>query len=79
MLSLKKNNSFLPPFTPQFFIQKFISILHVKWTGMNKGGSRSKIRIFEWTYFLNDYQSLIVGTNIYDMLIFNLTHSLITL
>ena len=29
MLSLQKND--------QFFIQKFISILHVKWTGMNKG------------------------------------------
>ena len=29
MLSLQKNN--------QFFIQKSISILHVKWTGMNKG------------------------------------------
>ena len=29
MLSLQKNN--------QFFIQKFISIIHVKWTGMKKG------------------------------------------
>ena len=29
MLSLQKNN--------QLFIQKFISILDVKWTGMNKG------------------------------------------
>ena len=29
MLSLQKNN--------KFFIQKFISILHVKWIGKNKG------------------------------------------
>ena len=30
-------------FTHQFFIQKFISILHVKWTGMNMGKAGWKL------------------------------------
>ena len=57
--------------------------LHVKWTGMNKGGADQKFLIkikkfwvnvlFEWT------QSLFAATMIYDMLIFNLTHSFISL
>ena len=64
-------------FTPQFFIQKFISILHVKWTGMNKGEQVENLKfwvniLFEWP------QSLFAATKIY-ILIFNLTHSFISL
>ena len=44
MLSLQKNN-FFSLFTPQFFIQKFISILHVKWTAMNMGKSGWKLEV----------------------------------
>ena len=69
MLSLQKNN--------QFFIQKFTSILHVKWTGMNKGEQVENLKfwvniLFEWP------QSLFAATKIY-ILIFNLTHYLISL
>ena len=64
-------------FTPQFFIQKLISILHVKWTGMNKGEQVENLKfwvniLFEWP------QSLFAATKIY-ILIFNLTHYLISL
>ena len=64
-------------FTPQFFIQKFISILHVKRTGMNKGEQVENLKfwvniLFEWP------QSLFAATKIY-ILIFNLTHYLISL
>ena len=56
MLSLQKNN--------QFFIQKFTSILHVKWTGMNKGEQVENLKfwvniLFEWP------QSLFAATKIY--------------
>ena len=39
-----KKKKFFSLFTPQFFIQKFIRILHVKWIWMNMGESRLKIR-----------------------------------
>ena len=38
MLSLQKNN--------QFFIQKFISILHVKWTAMNNGEHVESLKVW---------------------------------
>ena len=59
MLSLqkkkkKKKKSFLSFHSSSIFhLKRLISILHVKWTGMNER-SRSKIWRFEWTYFLND-------------------------
>ena len=45
MLSLQKNDP--------FFIKKFISILHVEWTGMNKGEQVENLKfwvniLFEW-------------------------------
>ena len=41
-------------FTPQFFIQKFISILHVKWTGMNMGKAGWKLEdLREHTFWMN--------------------------
>ena len=68
-------------FTPQFFIQKFIRILHVKWTGTNKGVENLKgvkNLNFEWTYFFNEPKVFFAASKIY-ILIFNLTHSLISL
>ena len=44
MLSLQKNN-FFSLFTPECFIQKFISILHVKWTAMNMGKAGWKLEV----------------------------------
>ena len=69
MLCLQKNN--------QFFIKKFISILHVKWTEMNKGEQVKNLKfwmniLFEWP------QNIFAATKIY-ILIFNLTHSFIRL
>ena len=65
----KKNN--------QFFIQKFLSILHVKWTGMNMEEQVENLRfwvniLFEWPI------SHFAAAKIY-LLIFNLTHSFISL
>ena len=37
MLSLQKNNSFVSFHCSFFHSKKFLSILRVKWTGMNKG------------------------------------------
>ena len=73
----KKNNSFLSFHSSIFHSKKFISILHVKWTGMNKGEQVENLKfwvniLFEWP------QSLFAATKIY-ILIFNLTHSLISL
>ena len=47
----------------------------VKWTEMNKRERRSKIRRFAWTWG----EILFAATKIYDKLIFNLAHSLISL
>ena len=64
-------------FTPQFFIQKFISILHVKWTGMNMWKAGWKLEVLsEHTFWMT--QSLFAATKI-NILIFNLTHYLISL
>ena len=74
----KKNNSFLSFHSSIFHSKKFISILHVQWTGMNKGEQVENLTfwvnslLFEWP------QSLFAATKIY-ILIFNLTHSLISL
>ena len=73
----KKNNSFLSFHSSIFHSKKFISILHVKWTGMNKGEQVENLKfwvniLFEWP------QSLFAATKIY-ILIFNLTHYLISL
>ena len=69
MLSLQKNN--------HFFIQKFISILQVKWTGINKGEQVENLKF--WVNILYEWpQSLFAATKIY-ILIFNLTHSFISL
>ena len=64
-------------FTSQFFIQKFICILNVKSTGMNKGEQVKNLKL--WVNILFQWpQSLFAATKIYT-LIFNLTHSLISL
>ena len=73
----KKINSFLSFHSWIFHSRKFISILHVKWTGMNKGEQVKNLKfwvniLFEWP------QSLFAATKIY-ILIFNLTHYLISL
>ena len=73
----KKNNSFLSFHSSIFHSKTFISILYVKWTGMNKGEQVENLKfwvniLFEWP------QSLFAATKIY-ILIFNLTHYLISL
>ena len=73
----KKKNSFLSFHFSIFHSKKFISILHVKWTGMNKGEQVKNLKfwvniLFEWS------KSIFAATKIY-ILIFNLTHSLISL
>ena len=77
MLILQKNNYFLSFHSSIFHSKKFISILHVKWTGMNKGEQVENLKfwvniLFEWP------QSLFAATKIY-ILLFNLRHSLISL
>ena len=72
-----KKNSFLSFHFSIFHSRKFITILHVKWAGINKGEQVKNLKfwvniLFEWP------QSLFVATKIY-ILIFNLTHSLISL
>ena len=78
MLSLQKNSSFRSFHSSIFHSKKFISIVHVKWTGRNKG-EQVEIEVlskhsllFEWP------QSLFAATKIY-ILIFIVTHSLISL
>ena len=73
----KKNNSFLSFHSSIFHSEKFISILLVKWTRMNKGEQVENFKVwlnilFEWP------QSLLAATKIY-IFFFNLTHSLISL
>ena len=74
----KKNNSFLSFHSSIFHSKKFISILHVQWTGMNKGEQVENLTfwvnslLFEWP------QSLFAATKIY-ILIFNLSDSFISL
>ena len=68
---------FFSLFTPQFFIPKFIRILDVKWTEMNKEKQVKNLKfwvniLFEWP------QSPFAATKIY-ISIFNLTHSLTSL
>ena len=75
--SQKKNNSFLSFHSSIYHSKKFISTLHVKWTGMNKGEQVENLKfwvniLFEWP------QTLFAATKIY-ILIFNVTHSLISL
>ena len=73
-----KKNNYLLSFDCSIFHSKiFISILHVKWTVMNKGEQVENLKfwaniLFEWL------QSLLAATKIYN-LILNLTHSLISL
>ena len=75
MLSFKKNH-FLS-FHSSILHSKFISILHVKWTEINKGEQVKKLKF--WVNILFESpQSLLAATKIY-ILIFNLTHSLISL
>ena len=64
-------------FTPQFFIQKFISILHVKWTGMNKGEQVENLKFWANVLFESP-QIIFASTKIY-ILIFSLTYSLLSL
>ena len=45
MLSLQKKKIIFSLFTPKFFIQKFISILHVKMNRDEKGGAGSKFEV----------------------------------
>ena len=70
MLSLQKK-IFFSLFTPKCFIQKFISILHVKWTEMNMGKAG-------WKFEVLSEHSFSAATKIY-ILFFNLTHYLISL
>ena len=81
MLSLqkkrKRKNPLLSFHSSIFYSKKFICILHVKWTGMNKGEQVENLKfwvniLFEWP------QSLFAATKIY-LLIFNSTNSLISL
>ena len=61
----------------QFFIQKSISILHVKLTGMSKGEQVENLSF--WVNILFSWpQCLFAATKIY-ILIFSLTHSFISL
>ena len=77
MLSLQKNNYFLSFHSSIFHSKKFISILHVKWTGMNKTEQVKNLNV--WVNILFEWlQSLFAATKIY-ILIFNLTYSLISL
>ena len=69
----KKNCSFLSLHSSIFRSKKVISILHVKWTGMKKGEQVENLKF--WVNILN---ILFAATKIY-ILIFNLTHSLISL
>ena len=49
----KKNKMFFSLFTPKCFIQKFLSILHVKWTGMNMGEAGWKFEVLsEHTFWM---------------------------
>ena len=73
----KKKYYFLTFHSSISYSKKFISILHVKWTGMNKREQVENLKfwvniLFEWP------QRLFATTKIY-ILIFNLTHSLIRL
>ena len=73
----KKHNYFLSFHSSIFHSKKFISILHVKWTCMNKWEQIKNLKFwvnihFEWP------QSFFAATKTY-ILIFNLTHSLISL
>ena len=72
-----KNNSFLSFHSP-FFHSKIHKHLACKMNTDKQGRSRSKIRSFEWTYFLNDPKVFFAATKIY-ILIFSLTHSLTSL
>ena len=60
----------------QFFIQKIISISHVKWTGMNKGEQIENLKFWVKIFFKWP-QRLFAATKIY-ILNFNLTHSFIS-
>ena len=66
----KKNNSFLSFHSSIFHSKKFISILHVKWTGMKKGEQVENLKF--WVNIL------FAATKIY-ISIFSLTHSLTSL
>ena len=73
----KENNYFLFFHSSIFHSKTFLRILHVKWTGMNKGEQAKNLKfwvniVFEWP------EILFAATKIY-ILIFNLTHSLISL
>ena len=73
-----KKNNYLLSFDYSIFHSKiFISILHVKWTVMDKGEQVENLKF--WTNILFEWlQSLLAATKIYN-LILNLTHSLISL
>ena len=73
----KKKKSFLFFHSLIFHLKNIITIPQVKWTGMNKGEQVENLKfwvniLFEWP------QSLFAATKIY-ILIFSLTHSLISL
>ena len=73
----EKNNYSLSFHSSIYHSKKFISTLHVKWTGMNKGEQVENLKfwmniLFEWP------QTLFAATKIY-ILIFNVTHFFISL
>ena len=77
MLSLQKKKTFLSFHSSIFHSKKFISILHIKLTGMNKDEQVENLKF--WVNILSEWpQSLFAATKVY-ILIFNLTHSFISL
>ena len=73
MLSLQKKIFFLSFHSSIFHSKKFISILHVKLTGMKKEDQVENLK-----FWVNIRNILFAATKIY-ILIFDLTHSLISL
>ena len=75
-VEFKTSNYFLSFHSPIFMSTLE---LFLRRDGQRGGGGVSKIRGFEWTYFLNDPKVFFAATKIHDMLMFNLTCFLISL
>ena len=74
----KKNNSFLS-FHSSIFHSKIHKHPACKMNRDEHGESRLKIWSFEWTYFLNNPKVSLLPERSIHILIFNLTHYLISL
>ena len=73
----KKKNSFLSFHSSIFYSKKFISILHVKWTGMNKEEQVENLKF--WVNVLFESPQIIFASTKIYILIFSLTYSLLSL